>query len=56
MEEFIHNFVREADGSWLCVRPAETVLPGGRIQVTPGARFVDLADLLEAQYRRRDGA
>ena len=64
MEEFIHNFVREADGSWLCVRPAETVLPGGRIQVTPGARFtrgtrfmgIDLADLLEAQYRRTDGA
>jgi hypothetical protein len=63
MEEFIHNFVREADGSWLCVRPAEAVLASGRIQVAPGSRFtrgtrfmgVDLAELLDLAYRRRGG-
>ena len=59
MGEFISNFVREPDGSWLCVQPAETTLDGGRIQVAPGARFtrgmrfmgVDLAEYLDQQSR-----
>lgn len=60
MEEFIKNFVREPDGSWVCVSAAETQLDGGRVQVAPGTRFtrgtrfmgVDLAELLEAQLER----
>jgi hypothetical protein len=60
MEEFIRNFVREPDGSWVCVSAAETQLDGGRIQVAPGTRFtrgtrfmgVDLAELLESQLHR----
>jgi hypothetical protein len=60
MEEFIKNFAREPDGSWVCISPAETRLDGRRIQVAPGARFtrgarfmgVDLAELLEAQLAR----
>ncbi|HEX7053117.1 MAG TPA: hypothetical protein VF211_04185 [Burkholderiales bacterium] len=59
MGEFIKDFVRQPDGTWVCVEPAETYLESGRIQVAPGARFkpgtrfmgVDLAGLLEAQYR-----
>lgn len=59
MGDFIRNFVREPDGSWLCVRSAETTLGGGRIQVAPGARFtrgtrfmgIDLAEYLDAQSR-----
>lgn len=59
MGEFIRNFVREPDGSWLCVRPAEAQLDGGRIQVAPGSRFtrgtrfmgVDLAEFLDEQSR-----
>ena len=60
MDEFLRNFVREPDGSWVCVRPAETVLDGDRIQVAPGSRFtpgtrfmgIDLAQWLEAQHRQ----
>jgi hypothetical protein len=61
MGELLGNFVREQDGSWVCVRPVEAMLDGGRIQVAPGARFtrgtrfmgIDLAELLDAEYRRR---
>ena len=63
MGEFLRNFVREADGTWVCVRPAETMLDGGRIQVAPGSRFsrgsrfmgIDLAEMLEDEYRRHGG-
>jgi hypothetical protein len=59
MGEFITSFRREPDGSWVCVRPAETLLQGGRIQVAPGSRFtrgtrfmgVDLAEYLDQQSR-----
>ena len=55
MQNFAKSFVREQDGTWRCVEPAELDLPTGRIQVavgmrfTPGTRFmgVDLARLLE---------
>jgi hypothetical protein len=62
MQDFIKNFMRAEDGSWLCVAPADLRLAQGRVQVTPGSRFlpgtkfmnVDLAALLEEEYRRSD--
>jgi hypothetical protein len=62
MRDFIKSFVRESDGAWRCLEPAETTLPGGRIQVTPGSRFVrgtrfmgvDLAELLDEQSSRHE--
>jgi hypothetical protein len=58
MENFIKHFVREGQGLWVCVEPAEISLPQGRVQVTPGTRFtpgfkfmgVELARLLEEEY------
>ena len=55
VQNFVQSFVREQDGSWICVQAATLELPTGRIQVaigtrfTPGTRFmgVDLARLLE---------
>lgn len=60
MHEFIHKFVREGEGVWMCVTAAELQLPAGRIQVAVGTRFtrgtrymgIDLAQLLEEKYRR----
>jgi hypothetical protein len=54
------SFVREKDGAWLCVEPAELKLDGGRIQVAVGTRFirgtpymgVDVARLLDEHYER----
>ena len=59
MGTFIRSFVREGDGSWRCVTPAELQVPEGRIQVAPGTTFtrgtkfmgLDLAALLEEQHR-----
>jgi hypothetical protein len=59
MRDFVRKFVREPDGSWLCVEAAELPLPTGRIQVTIGTRLVtgrpfmgvDLAHLLESESR-----
>lgn len=61
MQEFIKHFRRDSAYSWSCLEPAELTLPSGRIQVTPGSRFVrgtkfmgvDLAELLEEAYQRR---
>lgn len=58
MQEFARRFVREHNGAWRCVEPAELELPGGRIQVTVGTRFalgtsfmgVDVARLLEEHH------
>jgi hypothetical protein len=64
MHNFIRKFVREKQGAWACVEPAEFMLPGGRrIQVAPGTRFtlgttfmgVDLARLLDEQFERGQG-
>ena len=60
MREFIRHFVREQDGSWRCVEPAEFHLDGSRIQVAPGTRFtrgttfmgVDLAARLDEEFER----
>jgi hypothetical protein len=49
------SFVREHDGAWRCIEPAELDLPTGRIQVAVGTRFmpgtrfmgIDIARLLE---------
>ena len=58
MQNFIKHFVRDGEGEWSCVEPAELLLPTGRIQVTPGTKFtrgtifmgVELAKLLDEQY------
>lgn len=63
VNHFIKHFVRERNGAWNCIEPAELMLPSGRVQVTAGSRFtpgtnfmgIDLAALLEEQYRK-DGA
>ena len=60
MKTFIKSFVREGDGSWRCVSPAELQVTEGRIQVAPGTTFtrgttfmgLDLAALLEEQHSR----
>ena len=60
MDKFIKHFRREGEGVWVCVEPADLMLPQGRIQVAPGTRFtlgttfmnVELAALLDAEYRR----
>ena len=58
MHNFITHFRKELSGAWTCVEPAELLLPGGRVQVTPGSRFlrgttfmgIDLAALLDEQH------
>ena len=55
MQNLRKIFVRELDGTWVCIEAAELELPSGRIQIavgtrfTPGKRFmgVDIARLLE---------
>ena len=57
MQNLHKIFVRELDGTWVCIEAAELELPSGRIQVAPGTRFfpgkpfmgVDVARLLEQQ-------
>lgn len=61
MEQFIKHFKRERAGDWICMEPATLDLPQGRVQVTPGSRFligtkfmnVDLARLLDQEYSRQ---
>ena len=58
MREFIKHFIREDQGSWRCVEPAELKVDGSRIQVAAGTRVtrgtsfmgVDLAALLDREY------
>ena len=64
MDQFIKHFRREGSGDWVCVQAATLELPQGRVQVTPGSRFkigtrfmnVDLADMLDNEYRRQQFA
>lgn len=64
MEQFIKHFRREGAGVWTCEKPATLDLPHGRVQVTPGTRLVvgtkfmnvDVAQLLDEEYRRQHGA
>ena len=61
MDAFIRNFVREGEGAWRCVQPAELHVQTGRIQVAPGTTFtrgtmfmgIDLASLLEEHHSKR---
>jgi hypothetical protein len=61
VDGFIKRFRREGVGVWICIEPAELLLPEGRIQITPGTRFtrgttfmnVELARLLDEQYERQ---
>ena len=59
MNQFIKHFIRNPDGSWLCV--SQALLPGPPvIAVSPGTRFapgtmiagIDVASLLEDEYQR----
>jgi len=60
VKDFIKHFVRDPNGTWTCVSPAELDGPSGRIQVTAGSRFapgttfmgVDLAKWLEEQRKK----
>jgi hypothetical protein len=64
VHDLIKHFVRLKPGLWECRSFAEIVGPNGRIQVTPGLRFVrgtrfmgaDLAEWLEAEYEREKRA
>jgi hypothetical protein len=61
VRDFIHCFHRDAPGHWTCIKPCEIDLSGGRIQVSPGTRFiagtrfmdVDIAELLDEQYQQQ---
>jgi len=63
MENFIKNFIRDANGAWVCVSRAEFKGPNGRIQVAVGSTFtrgtnfmgVDLAEWLDEQFLREGG-
>ena len=60
-EQFIKHFRREGAGLWVCVAAATLELPEGRVQATPGTRFVigtkymnvDIARLLDQEYSRQ---
>jgi hypothetical protein len=55
MENISRYFLRDRHGAWICVERAELQTPSGRVQVTPGSRFmpgttfmgVDLAKWLD---------
>ncbi|HYG54069.1 MAG TPA: hypothetical protein VD965_02105 [Burkholderiales bacterium] len=61
MRDFVVNFVKAPDGAWICVSAVTLELDGGRVQVTPGMRFVrgerfmrvDIARLLDEEDARR---
>jgi hypothetical protein len=60
VRNFIKHFVRQDQGVWLCVEPADVMLPQGRVQVSPGTRFtpgsmfmgVEMVQLLDEEYRK----
>lgn len=60
MQDFIKHCVREDQGVWICVEPAEFQLPQGRIQIAAGTRFtvgssfmgIAMAEALEEQYQK----
>jgi len=59
MESFIRNFVRDGEGCWRCVSPAELQIEVGRIQVAPGTTFtkgtmfmgLDVAAMLDEHHQ-----
>jgi hypothetical protein len=60
MQDYIKHFVRESEGVWVCVEPAELHISRRRIQIAAGTRFtvggtfmgVELARLLEEEHAR----
>jgi len=60
MEKFIKGFVRDSDGSWICIEPAFWAGPPV-FQVTTGTRFspgtiiagVAPTKLLDQQYQKQ---
>jgi hypothetical protein len=60
LEDIIHCFHRDSAGHWICTRPCEVDLPGGRVQMAVGTRFnsgerfmdVDIALLLDQERAR----
>jgi hypothetical protein len=60
MENIGKYFLRDRHGAWICVERAELHTPSGRIDVSPGSRFmpgtafmgVDLAKWLGEQQGR----
>jgi hypothetical protein len=60
VQNFYRSFAREKDGAWVCIEPTELELPGGRIQVAVGTRFIrgarymglDIAGLLDEHHER----
>jgi len=61
MRDFVKCFRRESAGHWVCTKPCEIELAGGRVQVAAGTRFtkgtrfmdVDIADLLDDEYGKK---
>lgn len=64
MEDIIDCFHRDSSGHWICTRPCEIELPGGRVQMAVGTRFstgerfmdVDIALLLDEERERNSRA
>ena len=60
MHIFIKSFIREPNGAWRCVAPADVQTSSGRVQVTPGSVFmkgttfmnIDVAALLDEQQAK----
>lgn len=63
MKSFIKSFVREPDGKWTCVAPAELGTVQGRVRIMPGTWFapgtlfigIDLVGMLENEINRVRG-
>lgn len=59
---FFKCFRRAGNGVWICVIPAEVVLPQGRVQIVPGTVLtkgttfmgIDMVKLLEDQTKESD--
>ena len=59
---FMEHFIRDSDGSWICIRHGEFATADGPIVVKPGDKFrpgemvmgVDLASAFE-EHSRKDG-
>ena len=63
MQNFLKLFARIGPEMWTCVTSGEFNGPNGRIQVVPGSTFkkgtsfmgIDLANLLEDEYQKKNG-
>jgi hypothetical protein len=61
VEHLANAFQRNDDGSWTCIQHATFDGPAGRMQVSPGTRFlpgalfmnIDLAEWLDGALRPR---